>query len=92
MEIYRFLIDDFLIQFYKNLKAKDFVMKNEVLSRRKIGNREFLNDYDTKSLMNRLNKYFESNIEIPRIRVGKRQTFETLINEEALLLAKYLRH
>jgi len=41
--------------------------------------------------MNQLNGFFESNIEIPRIKVGKRQTIETLINEEALLLAKYLR-
>jgi hypothetical protein len=30
-------------------------------------------------------------VEIPRIRVGRRQTIETLINEEALLFAKYLR-
>ena len=29
--------------------------------------------------------------EIPRIRIGKKQTIETLINEEALLLAKFLR-
>jgi len=29
--------------------------------------------------------------EVPRIRVGKRQTIETLISEEALLLAKFLR-
>jgi hypothetical protein len=30
-------------------------------------------------------------VEVPRIRHGSRQTLETLINEEALLLAKYLR-
>jgi hypothetical protein len=30
-------------------------------------------------------------VEIPRIRIGKIQTIETLINEEALLLAKSLR-
>jgi hypothetical protein len=30
-------------------------------------------------------------VEIPRMKVGKRQTFETLISEEALLFAKYLR-
>jgi len=30
-------------------------------------------------------------VEIPRIKVGTRQIIETLINEEALLLAKYLR-
>jgi hypothetical protein len=33
----------------------------------------------------------ESIVETPRIKVGKMQTIETLINEEALLLAKYLR-
>jgi len=33
----------------------------------------------------------ELEFEIPRIRIGKRQTFETLINEKALLFAKYLR-
>jgi len=30
-------------------------------------------------------------VEIPRIKYGRRQTLGTLINEEALLLAKYLR-
>jgi len=42
-------------------------------------------------LMKKLNKLFEMNVEIPRIKVGKRQTIETLIIEEALLLAKFLR-
>jgi hypothetical protein len=40
----------------------------------------------------KLNEYFETNLEIPRIKVGERQTIETLISEEALLLAKYLRN
>jgi len=31
-------------------------------------------------------------LEIPRIMRGERQEIETLINEEALLLAKYLRN
>jgi hypothetical protein len=31
-------------------------------------------------------------IGIPRIKVGKRQSIETLINEEAMLFAKYLRN
>ena len=42
--------------------------------------------------MNKLNKLFESNVEIPRIKVGKRQSLETLVNEEALLFAKHLRN
>jgi len=42
--------------------------------------------------MKNLNAYFESKVEIPRIKHGNRQTLETLINEEALLFAKYLRN
>lgn len=42
--------------------------------------------------MQRLNQLFESEVEIPRIKHGKRQILDTLINEEALLLAKYLRN
>lgn len=91
MELYRYLIDNFLIQHCKGIGKKSFVTKYEVLSRRKIGKREFLNDCDSKGLIQGLNRLFESNMEISRIRVGKRQTFETLINEEGLLLAKYLR-
>jgi CRISPR-associated protein Cas1 len=91
MELYRFLIDDFLIQHFKGIGKKDFVTKYEVLTRKKVGKREYLNDVDSKVLMRELNRFFESNIEIPRMKVGKRQTLETLISEEALLLAKYLR-
>lgn len=42
--------------------------------------------------MTKLEVFFESTVDIPRIKVGKRQTLETLINEEALLLAKYVRN
>ncbi len=31
-------------------------------------------------------------VEIPRIKVGRKQTNETLINEEARLFAKFLRN
>lgn len=41
--------------------------------------------------MNKLNEFFES-YKVPRIRVGEKQTIETVINEEALLLAKFLRY
>lgn len=35
--------------------------------------------------------YFESTVEIPRVKVGKRQIVSTLIKEEALLFAESLR-
>jgi hypothetical protein len=61
------------------------------LARAKKSKREYLSDVRTRDLTNQLNRFFEFNVEIPRIRIGKKQTFEILINEEALLLAKYLR-
>jgi hypothetical protein len=85
------LIDDFLIGFCKDLSKKDSITENEVMSRGKIGKREYLNDAETKDFMIALDKLFNSFVEIPRIRHGKRQEFETLISE-ALLLAKFLRH
>jgi len=41
--------------------------------------------------MKQLKEFFESYVEIPIIKVGKKQTRETLINEEALLFAKFFR-
>ncbi len=90
-ELYRHLTDDFLIQYCRDLKPKDFVPKTEILSKGKQAKRECLDETRTKSLFERLNGFFESTIEIPRIRVGRKQTLETLINEEALLLGKFLR-
>ena len=42
-------------------------------------------------MMKELEKYFESKIEVSLLRHGQNQRIETLINEEALLLAKFLR-
>jgi len=39
----------------------------------------------------KLETEFKSNIEIPRIKIGKRQALETLTSEEALLSAKILK-
>ena len=91
MELYRYLIDDFLIQYCQKLGKKDFIVKTENLSRGKKGKREYLNDSDTNDLLKQLNQFFETRVEIPRIRVGHGQTVETLVNEEALFLAKFLR-
>ena len=90
-ELYRYLIDDFLIQYSQKIGKKNFKMKTESASHGKKGKREYLTDSETKTLLDELNRYFESMVEIKRIRNGEHQTLETLINEEALLFAKYLR-
>lgn len=73
------------------MKAKDFVLKTEAYSSNRIGKRQYLNESKNKDFVNRLNAHFEAKVTIPRIRRGAHQEIETLIGEEALLFAKYLR-
>jgi len=91
-ELYRYLIDDFVIQYCQNLAKRDFTFKTERMSTQKKGKREYLDDVETRDFTTKLDNYFETTIEIPRIRVGDRQTIDTLISEEVLLFAKYLRN
>lgn len=70
---------------------KDFTTKTKTSTRNKKGKREYLSDIKTKDFMDKLNDYFELMVEIPRIKVGHRQSLDTLISEEALLLARYIR-
>lgn len=58
----------------------------------KMGKRIHLCEFETNDLAEGLNLLFERIVEVPRIRHGSRQTLDTLINEEAYLLAKYLRN
>jgi CRISPR-associated protein Cas1 len=90
-DIYRCLVDDFLIGFCRSVKARDFVLKTEDYSGTKKGKRQYLDKEKNRELIARLNKYFETKVDIARIKRGRRQEIETLINEEALLFAKYLR-
>ena len=92
MELFRYLVDDFVVQYCKRLQKRDFIMKTEDFSTNRKGKREYLNDSLTHSLMKRLNEYFKTKVGIPRIRMGKNQEIETLINEEALLFAMFLRN
>ena len=91
IELYRYSVDNFLAEYARNLTPRDFIIKSEDYSKKRKGKREYLNESLTNDFIKKLNAYFESTVEIPRIKVGKRQKLETLIDEEALLLAKYLR-
>jgi len=81
-----------MIQFCQGIKERDFTVKGESVSRKRKGKREYLNDAKTRRMMKEFERYFESKVKMPLIRHGKKQRLETLINEEALLLAKYLRN
>jgi CRISPR-associated protein Cas1 len=90
-EIYRYLVDDFVIEYCRNVRTCDFVLKREDYSSNRKGERQYLNGTKNRVLLRELSKYFETKIDLPRVRRGKKQEIETLINEEALLFAKYLR-
>ena len=53
--------------------------------------RQYLNEKLTNEFLSEIDSYFKRKVEVPRIRFGNRQEIETLIDEEALRLAKYLR-
>ena len=91
-ELYRHLIDDYLIERCRKLRKKDFVVVTDFMLRLKMGKRIHLCEYGTNSLAEGLNGVFSREVEIPRIKHGKRQILNTLISEEALLLAKFLRN
>jgi len=91
-ELYRYLVDDYVIQFCKGLRENDFTTKVEDASKNRKGRREYLKDTLTNRMMKGLQDHFETKVEVPLIRHGKQQRKETLINEEALPLAKYIRN
>lgn len=91
-ELYRYLVDDFIVHYCQGLKPSDFTTKIEDASKNRKGRREYLRDGKTREMMKEIQEYFETKVEVPLIRHGKRQRVETLINEETLLLAKYIRN
>jgi len=91
-ELYRHLMDDFVVGYSQDLNPKDFISKDESVSRSRKGKRQYLKDSLTRRMMKELDEFFQSRVEIPAMRHGKSQAVETLICEEALLLAKYLRN
>jgi CRISPR-associated protein Cas1 len=90
-DLYRYLIEDYLIQRCRKLRKKDFVAVTDFMMRLKMGKRIHLIEYEADSLAEGVNLFFDRFVEVPRVKHGNRQTIDTLISEEALLFAKYLR-
>jgi CRISPR/Cas system-associated endonuclease Cas1 len=67
-------------------------VKSEDFSTKRKGKREYLNDSQTSDFVKALNQHMRSKVRMPRMRMGDQQEIETLINEEALLLAQHLRN
>jgi len=74
------------------LRKKDFVLVTDFMMHLKMGKEIHLCEFEADNLAEGLNDLFDRMIEVPRIKHGNRQTVDTLISEEALLFAKYLRN
>ena len=90
MEPYRYLIDDLLIERCQTYKKKDFVSVSDFIMNLRMGKKIHLCEYETDELADALNQLFDRVVAIPRIRHGFKQALDTLISEEAFLLAKSL--
>jgi CRISPR-associated endonuclease Cas1 len=91
MELYRHLVDDFLIQYCKSVRRGDFIINTEKYVSGKFGKREYLSPNKSNDLLRRFYAYLDWKVRIPRVRHGEKSSIETLINEEAILLGLYLR-
>jgi CRISP-associated protein Cas1 len=90
MEPYRYLIDDLLIKRCQKYKKRDFVAVTDFMMNLRMGKKIHLCEYETDELADALNRLFDRVVDIPRIRHGFKQTLDTLISEEAFMLAKTL--
>jgi len=92
MELYRFLIDDFLVGFSQNLRRKDFEKYFEQTRYNRKFPRVFLSHKLTNLLVEELTDFFDCKVEASTIRNrGQRQKLNTLLSQEASLFAKCLR-
>jgi hypothetical protein len=70
----------------------NYSARADFMMRLKMGKRIHLCEFETNGLAEDLNLLLERKVQVPRIRHGSEQTSDTLINEEAYLFAKFLRH
>ncbi len=59
-DVYRYLIDDYLIDRGQNLRKKDFVVVTDFMMRLKMGKRIHLCEYEADSLVESLNSLFKA--------------------------------
>jgi CRISPR-associated protein Cas1 len=69
-ELYRYLIDDFLIERCQKLRKKDFVLVTDFMMHLKMGKKIHLKEYEADSLAEDLNTFFDRMVNVERIKVG----------------------
>ena len=70
-ELYRYLIDDFLIERCQKLRKKDFVLVTDFMMHLKMGKKIHLKEYETDSLAEDLNAFFDRWLMLKESRLEK---------------------
>ena len=81
-EVFRFLIEDFLIQYQQKITNESFEIK---------GRRMFLKTQEKLNLILEINSFLERKIPYNRRNNSKNVKIKAIIQEETIKLAKYLR-
>ncbi|MDH5783160.1 MAG: hypothetical protein OEZ35_05795 [Candidatus Bathyarchaeota archaeon] len=81
-EIFRTLIEDFLVTYHQNLEPESFNQK---------GKRKFLKPNEKLKLILEITHLFKKRIPYKRRNYSKKTTIRTVIKEEPKKLAQYLR-
>jgi hypothetical protein len=56
-----------VVKFCQGLKESDFTVKSKSTSGKRKGKRKYLNDVETRHMMNELREYFEFKVDVPLI-------------------------
>jgi hypothetical protein len=89
MELYRYLIDDFVIDYCRDLTSRDFSAMREMHGV-KMAKRIFLIDELTDDCVGKLFKFFEKKFPIPSVRRGSRIKLNTIIAKEPFRMWVYI--
>ena len=81
-EMFRALIENFVLEYHQNLELDSFEERSH---------RIFLNEKEKLKFILRLNKIFHRRIEYKRRNFSKKSTIQTIIKEETLMIAEFLR-
>lgn len=81
-EMFRSLIEDFLVNYHQNLEPESFEQR---------GNRIFLKDEEKLKLILEISRLLKRRIPYKRRNYSKQTSIQTIIKEEAMRLAQFLR-
>lgn len=81
-EVFRALIEDFLIEYHQNIEPESFEEKAK---------RAFLKQEEKLKMILELNQLFKKKVPYNRRNYSKTSTIQTIIKEETIKLAQYVR-